>query len=196
MGNSNSSKCQLVTEKFKNCGHSNCLFHLSTGELSKSSLVSCKASAQCHHRLKIPPRTVRRASPCGIHDDYVASSSSLAVDCGALCLKQATAAPKTLYLHLVVPPGTVESVFQPSLERMHFPTQCQKNFCPCVRKLSFPVTVSFPNVLREDAFSDVAKTVEAIVLRGCQASKTWAPSFGLTKEKSSLQVVPQCFVFQ
>ena len=24
----------------------------------------------------------------------------------------------------------------------------------------------------------------------CQASKTWAPSFGLTKEKSSLQVVP------
>ena len=44
-GNSNSSKCQLVTEKFKNRGHSNCLFHLSTGELSKSSLVSCKASA-------------------------------------------------------------------------------------------------------------------------------------------------------
>ena len=29
--------------------------------------------------------------------------------------------PKTLYLHLV-PPGTAESVFQPSFERMHFPT--------------------------------------------------------------------------
>ena len=39
------SKCQLVTEQLKNRGHSNCLFHLSTGELSKSSLVSCKASA-------------------------------------------------------------------------------------------------------------------------------------------------------
>ena len=55
---------------------------------------------------------------------FTASSSSVAQLAAAVGLLAALlASPKTLYLHLVaMPPGIAESVFQPSLERMHFPT--------------------------------------------------------------------------
>ena len=55
---------------------------------------------------------------------FTASSSSVAQLVAAVGLLAALlASPKTLYLHLVaMPPGIAESVFQPSLERMHFPT--------------------------------------------------------------------------
>ena len=55
---------------------------------------------------------------------FTASSSSVAQFAAAVgLLATLLASPKTLYLHLVaMPPGIAESVFQPSLERMHFPT--------------------------------------------------------------------------
>ena len=55
---------------------------------------------------------------------FTASSSSVAQLAAAVgLLATLLASPKTLYLHLVaMPPGIAESVFQPSLERMHFPT--------------------------------------------------------------------------